>query len=161
MTSKKKGTQRNDPRKARYKLCPAERSDKGYKLCIYCGQPADTLDHVPPLNRIDDYESLGLAQEQYVLAPACRSCNSTAKDNLEDGILQRIEAVKDRIAKNLRKYLQRVEWDEEELAELGPNILSAVKANNIKTELAISRLEYYGGFDVVLDWLEEQDEFYA
>ena len=161
MTSKKQGTQRDDPRKARYKLCPAERSDKGYKLCIYCGQPADTVDHVPPLNRIDDYESLGLLQEQYILAPACRSCNSIANDKLEDGILQRIEVVKDRLAKNLRKYLKRVEWDEEELEELGPNLLSAVKANHIKTELAISRLEYYGGFDVVLDWLEEQDEFYA
>jgi hypothetical protein len=26
--------------------------------------------------------------------------------------------------------------------------------------LASSRLEYYGGFDVILDWLEEEDEFY-
>ena len=161
MARQKKGKHRDDPRKARYRLCPAERSDKGYKLCIYCGQPADTLDHVPPLNRIDDYEAMGLLKEQYILAPACRSCNSTASDKLEDGILQRIEAVKDRISINLRKYLRRVEWDDEELAELGPNLLSAVKANHIKTELAISRLEYYGGFDVVLDWLEEQDEFYA
>jgi 5-methylcytosine-specific restriction endonuclease McrA len=161
MARSNKNTQRHDHRKDRYKLCPAERSEKGYKLCVYCGQPADTLDHVPPLNRIDDYESLGLLREQYVLVPACRSCNATASDKLEDGILQRIEAVKDRLSVRLRRYLKRVEWDDEELAELGPNLLSAVKANHIKTELAISRLEYYGGFDVVLDWLEEQDEFYA
>jgi hypothetical protein len=157
----RKQTQRHDARKDRYRLCPSERSEKGYKLCVYCGQPADTVDHVPPLNRIDDYESMGLMDEQYLLVPSCRPCNSTAKDKLEEGILQRIEAVKDRLAVNLRKYLKRVEWDEEELDELGPNLLSAVKANHKKTEIAIARLEYYGGFDVVLDWLEDQGSFSA
>ena len=63
----KKKAHRNDARKDRYKLCPSERSEKGYKMCVYCGQPADTLDHVPPLNRIDDYEAMGLMEEHYLL----------------------------------------------------------------------------------------------
>ena len=154
---KKKATSRNDPRKHRYKLAPSERSEKGYRLCVYCGQPADTLDHVPPLNRIDDYESLNLQKEYYLLVPSCRSCNCTASDNLESGILERIEVVKDALTKKLKKYLKGIEWDEVELEELGPNLLSAVKKDSIKKQLAVSRIEYYGGFDVILDWLESEE----
>jgi 5-methylcytosine-specific restriction endonuclease McrA len=147
----------SDYRRDRYKKAPSERHSQGYRLCVYCGQPADTLDHCPPLSRIDDYESLGLRRELYLTVPSCRHCNALAADSLQDNIFERIDYVKDRLSNKLKKYLKKIEWDDEEIEELGPSLASAVLANNKKTELAISRVEYYGGFDVVMDWIEEDE----
>lgn len=145
---------RSDHRKDRYKKAPSERHERGYRLCVYCGQPADTLDHCPPLSRIDDYESLGLQRELYLTIASCNQCNRMASDSLQDNIFERIDHVKDRLSKKLKRHLKRVEWDDEEIEELGPNLTSAVLAHNKNTELAISRLEYYRGFDVLMDWIE-------
>lgn len=44
-------------------------------LCVYCGDPADTLDHVVPLTRGGEHSISNLV-------PACRPCNSSKHDKL-------------------------------------------------------------------------------
>ncbi len=41
--------------------------------CVYCGGPADTIDHIQPVS-----SNGGLQWDN--LAPACRACNSGKKD---------------------------------------------------------------------------------
>ncbi len=43
--------------------------------CVYCGSPAESVDHVVPLNR-------GGWEHESNLAPACGSCNGSKGDRL-------------------------------------------------------------------------------
>ena len=48
-------------------------------ICFYCGDPADTADHCPPLNRVDSYRGLGAGREFYVKVACCAECNKIAR----------------------------------------------------------------------------------
>jgi hypothetical protein len=117
---------------------------------MYCGQPADTLDHVPPVSRISDYEALRLDRERYFLVRSCADCNVVLGNSLQETILQRAEYLKDRLEQKHRNKLKAQEWDEEELQELGPRLRSSVRAQ-IRTATRIrARIDYYAGIDAVL-----------
>ena len=49
------------------------------RLCIYCGNHADAIDHVLP-------KSLGGTDTLDNLVPACRKCNSTKSNNIRKRI---------------------------------------------------------------------------
>jgi 5-methylcytosine-specific restriction endonuclease McrA len=75
----------------RYKLfCPDKRNRY---ICFYCGLPAPTLDHVPPLNKVDDllmeFEIL-----IYTKVPACNECNRIASDEPHTDIYERQKYIK-------------------------------------------------------------------
>ncbi|MGS2751513.1 RHS repeat-associated core domain-containing protein, partial [Bacillus zanthoxyli] len=59
------------------------------KKCVYCGKPADSIDHIVPWKRLKSTfknrvttreKALNLYNRTINLAPACRSCNSKKKD---------------------------------------------------------------------------------
>lgn len=153
MKDKKKN--RRDHRLGRYRLMTAEMDPRGFKKCVYCGEPANTVDHQPPISRIDDYESLGLANELYVLIPSCMDCNKLAGSVLHDSPIERLEYIKDSLEKRLKKYLNQVEWDEEELKDIGPNLKSKILEDSNKKLTAINRIEYYSGYDLIIDTSQE------
>lgn len=134
---------------SRYLIVAGERG-RFYNLCTYCGDPADTRDHVPPISRVSDYEAFGLRREVYIKVPCCRECNSLAGDTLQDNILERAEFIKGKLA---RKYLHRVslvEWDEDELDELGPILRTKVVSGRKMAKRAQDRVNYYAGIDAVM-----------
>lgn len=53
----------------------------GY-TCMYCGQPADTVDHVLPVSKHPD-----LAMNQDNLVSACKRCNSRKGSRSEGSFL--------------------------------------------------------------------------
>jgi len=139
----------------RYKSLHGERVAE-YWLCVYCGDPADTVEHVPPLSRVSDYEALGIVNELYCKSPACRECNSVAGDSLQDSFMARVEYVKDCLERRYRRYLRLPEWDDAELdeAEFGPVLRSAIVEHNRKAKAARERIEYFAGVDEVLWQIE-------
>ena len=137
-----------------YSYTGAESSEDGYPLCVYCGDPATERDHVPPISQVDEYRALGLVREHYLLVPSCKSCNTIAGTSLQNSIFERIEVIKDKISRKLARYLKQTEWDEEEIEELGPNLATAVKAGSVKRQMAIARIEYYGGYDYLMDEID-------
>ncbi|MBO0698344.1 MAG: hypothetical protein J2P46_08125 [Zavarzinella sp.] len=50
------------------------------KLCVYCGSPADTVDHVPPKAIVPEP-----ARNSIITVPACRACNN--RFSKDDGYL--------------------------------------------------------------------------
>lgn len=61
------------------------------RVCIYCGERADTVDHVPPRNIFDDKEP----PPNLITVPACFVCNNgAAKDDeyFRDAIVMREDA---------------------------------------------------------------------
>ena len=137
-----------------YSFTGAEISDEGYPMCVYCGDPATGRDHVPPLTQVEEYRRLGLEKEAYLLVPCCKSCNSFGGNNLQASIFERIEFIKDRISRKFARYLKQTEWDEEEIEELGHNLASKVREGTVKRRMAIARIEYYGGYDYLMDEID-------
>lgn len=136
----------------RYHRLNGERGEF-YWLCVICGAPAGSIEHYPPLSRISDYEALG--GRVYVKFPCCSQCNGMAGTILDDNVLDRIERVKDRIARKYAKYINNTEWDDDELADLGKNLRSYVATENDKGAHYRAKIEYYAGIDLFLDSLYE------
>lgn len=86
--------------------------------CVYCGEIATTVDHVPPQTCRDRFEQCGRVYAPD-LVPACRECNSMLRT---DGwtIMERKRLIKEKIRKRYAKYLAIPPWSEEELRDLGP-----------------------------------------
>ena len=139
---------------AAYDILRGEIHKDGYRQCIYCGEPADTLDHVPPKTRVYDYRSLNLIKEYYFKVYCCKECNNLLSDTLQDCLFDRIEVLKAKLYRRYRRYLKIPEWEAEELAELGKTLKEEV-LSAIRLRDAIEyRLDYSGGQQILADFLD-------
>lgn len=138
-----------------YKVAPAERSEFGWPLCVYCGDPADTVDHVPPITRVDDCRALCRGREQFLLVKACRPCNTLLKDDLQVDIFERIDAVKYRLKRMIKKDDHALSWSEEELEGLGKNLRSKIVSAMKRIEEVQRRIDYRGGYRAILGMAKE------
>lgn len=133
-----------------YKLAPAERSEFGWPVCVYCGDPADSIDHVPPISRVDDYRALGMRYEEYLLVKSCMDCNSILKDDLHRDIFERIEVLKYRLKRKIKKDDYALQWSDEDVKRLGRGLRSKVVSAMKKIESTQRRIDYQGGYKVIL-----------
>lgn len=88
-------------------------------FCSYCGDVADTVDHVIPLswNRVGARTNSG-ANGSTSVTPACRDCNI----NLSNVPIHSISGRRAYLAKKLAAKLKRIRkvmWTADELDELG------------------------------------------
>lgn len=122
-------------------------------ICVYCGLPADTYDHVPPLSRVDDYRALVTHQETYILVSCCRQCNSLLSNSLQENIICRYDVLKIRLRSRLNKHIMKREWTQEEIAQLGPNLKTKImRAVNLHNR-AQERLQYSPNFLELLKYV--------
>lgn len=110
--------------------------------CIYCGLPAVTFDHVPPISRVDDYRAMQLESEVYLLVPSCNQCNSLLSNSLQENIICRMDTLKIKLKRKLNKHIMDIEWTDSEIAALGPNLKTTIKKAIAMHRLAQQRLTY-------------------
>lgn len=125
--------------------------------CFYCGVPAETVDHVPPLSRVDDYEAMCLVHERYVKVPCCKECNMLAGSTVQESIIQRKELVADKLAKRHASDIRAPEWDKEELASLTGRLRGYVAAAGRRQKRALDRINYYAGVDAYIAEFQEEE----
>jgi transposase len=90
--------------------------------CFYCGMPATTDDHVPPVSSVEVLlSSEKIVLEDCLIVPACSRCNRWLGAFPEHRLSRRRRYIKDRFRKKLREG-GGGEWIEEEVSELGPNM---------------------------------------
>lgn len=140
-----------------YASAPSERSELGWPICVYCGDPADCIDHVPPLSKVNQYRELGAHREQYLLVKSCRPCNQMLGSTVQTDVLARIDEAKALIRKKLGKRDVNYTWDDEDLEDLGRNLRSHVGSAMRKTESLKRRIEYRGGYRALLGMLRDLD----
>ena len=141
---------------SRYTLAPSQRSKNNlYWLCAYCGQPAETRDHVPPISRVDDYMAYNLKVEIYIKVPCCKQCNSWLSDSLQESFQRRFIYAKEIMERKWKSKLKPIDWSENEILELGKNLRSKIVSEINKSSKFIERHEYYEGADIVCDWINE------
>jgi hypothetical protein len=109
-----------------------ERFDKHYRheypcgpdVCVYCGDPATTDDHVLPISylaRLGDPDLDHPAiRPGLIVVPACWPCNALLKDHVATTVEQKRAELKARLRRKYKRLLGTTEWGQDELDELGP-----------------------------------------
>nr|DAI12492.1 MAG TPA: HNH endonuclease [Caudoviricetes sp.] len=111
-----------------------------HSICIYCGRPGYTKDHLLPRNWT------GEAQRHFVVTvPACRTCNTLLRDTLTWSITERRALAHERLRKHYAKVLRTVDRTPEELNEYGPTLRSVI-VDGMERKAEVLRM---------LDWPED------
>lgn len=85
-----------------------------YGVCIYCGRPSATKDHLLPR------AWSGETQRKFVATvPACGTCNSLLNATLTWSITERRDICHQRIRRHFYRALRTVDFTADELAEFG------------------------------------------
>ena len=109
--------------------------------CLYCGQPAESDDHFPPVV-FTGPAGLGF------LLPSCNECNGIVGAKHPTDLWSRCDLAKASIRKKYRHFLLVPEWSDDEIKEMGPSFrkgLSAWKKTHeqVKKRIAWSAEWYF------------------
>lgn len=117
----------------------------GEGVCVYCGETATTLDHVPPLSyaaSIMDILPNLPKRPRFTIWPACRDCNCRLSGFLLSGLRERRREIRARLSRKYRRLLGEYDWSDEELARFGRNLRSAIEHMEHKRRRIVSRLRF-------------------
>ena len=110
-------------------------------ICFYCGLPAGTIDHIPPLDAIEDLKMIS-NNLTYTKVPSCKECNNLAGTEPHTDIFIRQKYIKEKIRKKYKKYIEFSDWEEEEINKLGYLLQTDIREFMSLKYLVISRLSY-------------------
>lgn len=105
-------------------------------VCVYCGEPADELDHLLPASWT------GTAQRRAVpTVPSCSECNKILSDRLDPEVTDRRDYVHSQLRIKYYKQLRAYPYTDAELETFEPNLRSKllvarVLKKNLEARLA-------------------------
>lgn len=96
--------------------------------CFYCADPANVLDHVPPLTVMDnlDYDYRRKNDIPCSLITCCNECNTALGNKKLFTVMDRLVFLESYYDVKLQK--QRNLWTDDEIDELGRNLKDFVRA---------------------------------
>lgn len=113
-------------------------------ICTYCGDAAETLDHLIPVSFQTNERNLsGSARHRAALGPTvpcCSDCNNMLGNKMVHTIHGRANVCARGMRRRFKKVLLSPRWDAEDLAELGPNLRSSVVAGEGMRKLVEARI---------------------
>lgn len=112
-----------------------------YVECTYCGIAANGLDHVIPVSY--DFASRSAASyAKDLVVPCCSECNSRLSNFYLPTIAERAEYLIGSYKDKYKKVLNRPDWTDEELKDMGATMRKRIKADaQLKIDLE-QRLTY-------------------
>jgi DNA-binding NarL/FixJ family response regulator len=118
--------------------------------CYYCGEAADSVDHVVPQSLVDAAMNSGEAalfaalndRRRRMTVPCCHECNGLAGWKYHQTLEERAAYVRRRLAHRHRKVLEMPDWASSELMELSEQLRNLVLARLIKRDEIRRRLRY-------------------
>jgi len=106
-------------------------------VCVYCGNPAGTKDHLLPRTMTGD------ARRQFVaVVPSCGFCNSAIGTFPEHNITKRRDLAHKVLRRKKHKILYAMDWTDSELRKLGPHLRRAMEGFKADRELTEARLSW-------------------
>lgn len=96
-------------------------------ICVYCGEPGYTRDHLMP-----EPMTGGALRAFIAVVPACRGCNSRIGDFPSWNIAERRRLSQTRIERKNKYLLLSPHKDHAHLMELGPTMRTVAVRNNVK-----------------------------
>lgn len=108
-------------------------------ICVYCGENAESLDHIIPQNYKGYYNR---SYNQKYVVPSCQECNSTLSDKFLHTISERTNYLWNKYNKKYKKHISWKKWEKEDLKELGYNLKSMIIEENNNHDEIIKRLNH-------------------
>lgn len=117
-------------------------------VCVYCGEYADTRDHLLPVTYT------GRAVRRHVLTvPACRQCNSFIGDASAPSITERRAIAHSSLRRKRFRVLQSFDYTDDELEEFGLTMRSSVLRAREEKDRLLRRLAFPGDDTYDLEYL--------
>ena len=108
-----------------------------YGVCIYCGRPGWTKDHLFPRRWTGD-----ALRKFTAVVPACGTCNSLLGDTLTWSITERRMICHARLRKHYRKTLRTKDFSAGELREFQGTLRAYIKSEMVKKREVLAMLEW-------------------
>lgn len=111
--------------------------------CTYCGLPADTVDHVPPLKALGVYGSeyfYGMGVQPSTL-PSCTECNVELSCRSLWWVDDRCAFLVERYKRKYFDLLDRPSWSQDEINELDGMLRGYVEDSAMLRMLTVRRLD--------------------
>lgn len=120
--------------------------------CYYCGEPAESIDHVVPravlrtLRVLDDQEATDavLSRNRAMEVDCCGDCNSRLGSEYSQTLIERKALLKVRLRKKYVSLLGMPAWTDAELGRLSPELRGYVLNRWLLKERIMARLAYSG-----------------
>lgn len=109
-------------------------------LCTYCGEYADTYDHVVPVSYLRVHRKLEVGNKEAI--PCCRECNSTLSNKLHITISERARYLQSRYKFKYKKVLNFPDWDTDELEEMSKDFRRSIAASIDMREITKDRMKH-------------------
>lgn len=119
-----------------------------YGFCVYCGIPAESLDHVPPLSLTNMLNDRAKEKLDFLKLPSCGECNSVLNDSPILSVSERRGKVRAHYKKKYRSALNMPKWDEDELAELDPCMADEIRQASKRAEWVKARITWMPPKDI-------------
>ena len=116
------------------------------KKCVYCGEDADTKDHVVPVSyyfngkRTGRHLTADFGEEN--LVDCCRECNCMANNKVFDNIQAKREYIQERIKEKYKKVVNMPFWSDDEIKELGQTLRKEVKIQQLARKWILNRINF-------------------
>ena len=110
--------------------------------CFYCGEPAQSLDHVPPLAWVEHKEVAEWKRRgiPLVLVRSCVDCNKRLGDRPFFTTQERCAFLNDRLTAQFER--DSLLWSEDEIAEMGHAMQLMIRAKMFEANSLIKRLRH-------------------
>lgn len=100
------------------------------ETCVYCGKPANAIDHIIP-------RAKGGEDVEWNLVPCCKSCNSSKKDKdladfLNDSFAYTYQGVDHNLVRSNEKLMSIAPWDEDKGQYVMSSDVTVTKQNKNK-----------------------------
>lgn len=109
-------------------------------LCTYCGEYADSYDHVVPVSYIRIHRKLEIGNKEAV--PCCRECNSMLSNKLHITISERARYLQTRYKSKYKKVLNFPDWDTDELEDMSKDFKQSILASMNMREITKDRIKH-------------------
>jgi len=108
-----------------------------YGVCIYCGLPAGTRDHLLPRGSTGETRRVFVA-----VVPACGECNSRIGDRRDPTIAGRRQMAHESLRKSKARILGGLDWTDAQLAEFGPTLRASLTQQRALKRQTLARLAW-------------------
>lgn len=106
-------------------------------ICVYCGELADTVDHLLPRQWSGDAD-----RKRVPVVPACQECNSTLGAVFLPDVQDRRALVHAKYRQKYKKALTMLYRTEEGLDEFGPSLRHLIERMQAQHDAVMRRLAW-------------------
>lgn len=96
-------------------------------LCSYCGEYADSWDHVVPVSYRAENRSLIKKRDNAV--PCCRECNTLLGNCFNHSVSTRAEYLIKKLKKKYKSIIRMPKWGEDELEDISGDFSRQIRAS--------------------------------